>query len=248
MTTYTVVLPKGGSTKSTTAAELVATLAARGRRVLGIDGDEQGNMSRRLGAHGGTELTYSAAQVLTGEASAIDAAVASPSVPGASMLIGTHDFEDIGNRPEVVSALRDHLPDVDGTWDDVVIDTPAGAGNMTLAALAAADVVIVPVACVTEAYEQLGRLERLIDQRIAPRLHPGQAVHWIIPTRYDGRRVLDRDVVAQLTAKYPDRVTETVAESVAAADSYTARLPVGVYDPTSRPAVDYAKAFAQILG
>ena len=49
MTVYAVALSKGGSTKTTTAAELVAALARRGRRVLAIDLDQQGNLTTKLG-------------------------------------------------------------------------------------------------------------------------------------------------------------------------------------------------------
>ena len=61
MTVYAVALSKGGSTKTTTAAELVAALARRGRRVLAIDLDQQGNLSRRMGLTDSTEVSAVAA-------------------------------------------------------------------------------------------------------------------------------------------------------------------------------------------
>ena len=124
MTVYAVALSKGGSTKTTTAAELVAALARRGRRVLAIDLDQQGNLTTRLGVTDDTEVSAVAADVLTAEATAPEAAIDAPSVPGASVLAGTHDLASLDHRPEVITALRDHLPEVAGEWDDVVIDTP----------------------------------------------------------------------------------------------------------------------------
>ena len=56
MTVYTLALPKGGTGRTTTAAELVAHLAASGRRVLAIDLDQQGNLSHRLGFTSDTEV------------------------------------------------------------------------------------------------------------------------------------------------------------------------------------------------
>ena len=95
MTVYVVALSKGGSTKTTTAAELVAALARRGRRVLAVDLDQQGNLTTRLGVGDSTEVNAVAAEVLTAEATAIEAAVEAPSVPGASVLAGTHDLASL---------------------------------------------------------------------------------------------------------------------------------------------------------
>ncbi len=248
MTIYAVALSKGGSTKTTTAAELVAALARRGRRVLAIDLDQQGNLTTRLGVTDDTEVSAVAADVLTAEATAPEAAIDAPSVPGASILAGTHDLASLDQRPEVITALRDHLPEVAGEWDDVVIDTPPALGLVTLAALAAADVVVAAVACETEAYDQLDRLVEVIAQRIAPRMKPGQRVHWIVPTRYDSRRLLDRDVVDMLTQQHPGHVTAPVREAVAARDAYTSGMPVSVFAPGSGIATDYAAALAPIIG
>ena len=225
MTVYAVALSKGGSTKTTTAAEIAAALAARGRKVLAIDVDQQGNYSRRLGLTDDTEVDAVAADVLA----------------------GTHDLTEIDHLPEVLVSLRDYLPMIAGEWDDVVIDTPPALGMLTLAALAAADVIVAAVACETEAYDQLGRLDDVIAGRVAPRLRPGAQVHWIVPTRYDGRRLLDREVVAELEATHPGRVTTPIREAVAARDAYTAGLPVSLYVPGSGIASDYAAAMAQII-
>lgn len=246
MTVYTVALSKGGSTKTTTAAELVAGLARQGRRVLGIDLDQQGNLTTRLGVTGSTEVEYVAAEVLTAEATATEAAVPAPSVSGAWVLAGTHDLNALDQRPEVITALRDHLPTVAGEWDDVVIDTPPALGLLTLAALAAADVVVAAVACETEAYDQLKRLEDVIEQRVAKQMKPGQRVHWIVPTRYDGRRLLDRDILEALHKNHDGSVTPPVRETVQAKDAYTSGLPVSEYAPGSGIADDYAAVLAHI--
>lgn len=164
------------------------------------------------------------------------------------MIAGTHDLANLDHRPEVITALRDHLPELTGEWDDVVIDTPPTLGLVTLAALAAADVVVAAVACETEAYDQLDRLVEVIAQRIAPKMRPGQQVHWIVPTRYSSRRLLDRDVVGMLTEQFPGRVTSPVREAVAAKDAYTSGMPVSVYAPRSDIASDYAAALGPVLG
>lgn len=247
MTAYTVALSKGGSTKTTTAAEVVACLARAGRRVLAIDLDHQGTLSQRLGVTDETEVPGTAADVLTGEADAGQAVVPSPSVPGAHVLVGTYALNGLETRPEVVTSLRDHLPEVAEQWDDVVIDTPPGQGLVTLAALAAADVVIAAVATEGEAYDQVARLEELIEHRVAPRLRKGQRLDWIVPTRHDARRLHDRDVLEALREDYGARVTSTVRETVTVRDSYLAGMPVSLYAPKAEVSADYAAALAPVL-
>lgn len=169
MTVYTVALPKGGTTKTTTAAEVVAELARCGRRVLAVDVDRQGNLTSRMG---------------------------------------------VGADSEVA---------------------------------AAADVVIAAVACETEAVQAVGEIVHLIRTRVAPRLRPGQQLHWIVPTRFDGRRRLDNEVVDTLQEHFPGRVTKPIREAVAARDAFTAGMPVTVYDPRSGIADDYREAIATII-
>lgn len=247
MTVYTVALSKGGSTKTTTAAELIAALASSGRRVLALDLDQQGNLTTRCGLSRSSEVAAVASDVLLGEATITEAAVAAPSIPGAHVIAGTHSLADVDARPEVVSVLRDRLPIDAGEWDDVVIDTPPSLGLVTLAALAAADVIVASVACEAEAYDQLDRLVGIVASRVARTLRPGQDVHWIIPTRFDRRRLIDGEVVDLLHQKYPNKVTPPIREAVAAKDAYSAGQPVSVYAPTSGIASDYAAALAPII-
>ena len=246
MTTYTVALSKGGSTKTTTAAELATALASRGRHVLAIDLDQQGNLSTRLGLTAQTDVSGVAADVLLGSIEAVNAATPSTAVDGVDVLAGTHDLANMDQQPEVITALRDTLPGLH-EWDDVVIDTPPALGLVTLAGLAAADIVIAAVACETEAYDQLARLAEVIRARIARRLKRGQRIHWIVPTRHDPRRILDREIIAQLNADWPQQVTNPIREAVAARDAFTAGLPVSVYAPNAPITADYRSATATII-
>ncbi|MGC1209576.1 MAG: ParA family protein [Ornithinimicrobium sp.] len=248
MTVYTVALSKGGSTKTTTAAELIAALARAGRSVLAIDLDQQGNLTTRCGLNRSSEVEADAADVLLGNATITQAAVPAASVPGAHVIAGTHALAQVDARPEVVTVLRDRLPIDAGEWDDVVIDTPPALGLITLAALAAADVIVASVACEAEAYDQLDRLVQVTAQRVARTLRTGQDVRWIIPTRFDRRRLIDGEVVDLLNEKYPNKVTRPIREAVAAKDAYSAGQPVSAYAPTSGIANDYAEALAQIIG
>lgn len=245
MTIYTVALAKGGSTKTTTAAELVHALAAGGRRVLALDLDRQGNLTTRCGVGRNAEVDAVAADVMKGDAAAEEAAIEAPTIAGAHVIAGTQAMANIEHMPEASASLRDYLPTLTA-WDDIVIDTPPALGVITLAALAAADVVVAAVACEGEAYEQLDQLAKFLHQRVA-RLRPGAGIGWVVPTRYDARRILDREVLEMLTERYPGKVTPPVREAVAARDSYVARQTVTAYSPRSGIAQDYAAAMAAII-
>lgn len=245
MTTWTVALPKGGSAKTTTAAELVAHLVAQGRRVLAIDACQQGDLGTRLGITDDTPVNAVTAEVLIGTATINEAAIPSPAVPGADVLVGTRDLQHLHQHPEVLTALRDILPTLT-TWTDVVIDTPPAIDLATLAALAAADQVVVPVVAAGEAFDQIDELAQVIASRIAPRIRPGQQIHWIIPTQQRAGRCLDADVLNTLHQHWPGRITPPVREAVAARESYLAGLPVSLYAPDSKVAQDYKAALDHI--
>lgn len=247
MSVYTVAMSKGGTTKTTTAAELVAELARRGRRVLAIDLDQQGNLSTRLGVTDDTEVDAVAADVLAANVPAAKAAIEAPGLLGASILIGTHDLADLDTQPEILTALRDDREELLGEWDDVVIDTPPALSLLTLAGLAAADTVVAALECKTEGYDQLRRLTETIAARVAPRLRKDQQVNWIVPSRYDSRRSLDREILELLREEYPGRVTPPIREAIAAADAYTAGQPVSVYAPGAGITQDYAAALELVL-
>lgn len=244
MYTYTVALAKGGVGKSTTAAELAYQLATQGRRVLAIDLDQQGNMTTRLGVSHTLDSASGAADLLRGDATAEDAAIPS-GIEGVDVIAGTHELADVESLPEVVASLRDYLPTLT-RWDAAVIDTPPALGVVTLAGLAAADLIVAPVPPQAEALEQLHRLESFIARRVR-RLKPAAEVGAVVPTMYRRLRVLDREMVEQLRAKYGERVTEPIRETVAVRDAYVSGETIGAYAPQSTAAQDYAVALADLI-
>ena len=184
-----------------------------------------------------------------------DAAEASEAIRGLAHASRVFDgpadtYTVFGDLTAAMRSLRQVLDQLAAThlrFRAVAHDDAGNQAAGATAALAAADVVVAAVACATEAYDQLDRLAEVIAQRIAPRLRPGQRVHWVVPTRWDGRRLLDREIVETLTEQHPGRVTPPVRETVAAQDSYTAGQPVSRYAPRSGIAADYAAAMATII-
>lgn len=228
---YTIALGKGGTGKSSIAAELVRQLSDAGRRVVALDVDRQGNFTTRLGVDRNTEVEYVSADVLTGEATIEDAAIPSPSVDGVHVVAATNGLSGLDNRPEIVAGLRASLADTTA-WDDIVIDTPPSLGPLTQAAITAADVIVAPVSCDGEAYEQLAQLQQFIQERVNRPMRRDLQIDWVIPTKYDKRRVLDREVIELLHERYGEHVTPPIRETVVVKDSYLAKLPVSLYAPS----------------
>lgn len=247
MTKYALSLPKGGTGKSSTAAELVIALSELGRKVLALDLDQQGNLTRRLGLTDNTPIDYTTADVLRGEAQPVDAAVPAPGRPNVFVMAGTRELIAVADAPpaDLVTSLLFVSFDF---VDDVVIDLQPAAGRMLDTGLAVADEVIAPVACSVEAFDQLATLERALVSPTMRRIRPGARIAWIVPTLYDSRRLLDRDIVNTLRERYGDRVTTgTIRESVKVKESYMNGMTVSEYAPTEQVTADIAGVVSEIL-
>lgn len=247
MTVYVVATPKGGVGKTTTAAEIAVALTRRHRPVLAIDLDQQGNLTARLGITPDTPVAGTTADVLTGQTTLTDALTPSPAVPDTAVLAGTHALADVEAAPpaDIITFLRDELPLHTDQWPDTVIDTPPSVGALTQAGLAAADITIAPVTPTVEAFDQLKRLQAVLDARLRRRVNRHATISWVIPTMFDSRapagrgRLLDREVLNQLRTTYTDRLTPPVRETVTVRDSYMDALPISLYAPDTPVAADY---------
>lgn len=249
MIVITVAVGKGGAGKTATAAELVYQLAGEGYRVLAGDCDGQGNLSTRLGLPLSTG-PLGMADVLIDGVELAAAATASTSVAGVDVLRGSEDLDAV--TPELVSdlmmALRIdlHAAEASQRWDVAVLDTPTTQGPLTLSALVASDLIVATVDSGVEALDQLGLLQARVRSKIARRLNPGAQVDAVVPCKIDQRKVLDRQVLADLSENYGEITTSPVRAAVAVAESYVARQPVGVYAPSSPVAEDYRLALAPV--
>jgi chromosome partitioning protein len=240
---------KGGVGKTTTAVNLSAILARRGYRLLLVDMDPQGNATSSFGIdkRGLDRTVY---DLLIGDAQARDLIVNAvrPNLdllPSNASLAGAEvelvDFDERSFR------LRDALDELDRQYDLVIIDCPPSLGLITVNALSAADVVVVPIQCEYLALEGLGQLIATIDL-VKRSLNPGLDVAGVLMTMYDARTRLSAHVVEEVRRFFPRRIFRTIVpRSIRLAEAPSYGQSIDEYDAGSRGAAAYDHFASELL-
>jgi len=193
---------KGGVGKTTTAINLAGSLAEQGYRVLCVDMDPQSNLTVGLGINL-RNVDRSIAEALVDPSTTLDDIIVPTQTAGIDVAPSTIDlsatenvlFSAIGRE----QALRDVLSSpAAARYDYVMIDCPPTLGLLTLNALVAADGVIIPVQTQYYALKGFTALMNVITQIRTKGLNPRLRVLGLLPTFYDGRTVLGRDMLQEM--------------------------------------------------
>lgn len=238
---------KGGTGKTTTAVNLAAALARRGRSVLLVDLDAQANASRWLRADTEAE---GMPEVLRGDAQLADVIQETPTgvhvAASAQAMIAAETA--LGSDPTGAQfALREALTGTGG-YDYILIDCPAALGIVTVNGLVAADGVIIPVLTESLSVEGLAMLRDTIA-KVQSRLNPDLRIYGILICRADARRRITKDIETLLRDRFPTETLKTVIrENVRLSEAPAAREPIMTYAPNSRGAEDYSALAEEIDG
>ncbi len=243
----TFAMQKGGVGKSTTTLNVGVNLANRGRRVLVIDMDPQGNLTQGLGLQL-DKLEYSIYEVLLNPEQGAGFATVQTEA-GVDLLPSTLDLA--GAEAELAGQvgrellLREALKPVSDQYDYILIDSPPNLGLFTLNALAAASSVIVPLQAHVYAYQALPKLEKTIG--LVRKLNPQLAIGGIVVTQYDRRTNLSQVIAQQLRDRYGELVFDThIPLNTKLAEAPAAGKPISSYDPTSPGAIAYMKLAEEV--
>ena len=235
---------KGGVGKTTTAINLAGSLAEHGYRVLCVDMDAQANLTVGLGLNLRT-IDRSMAEVLIDPAVSIEDVVIPTQTAGIDVAPSTIDlsatentlFSAIGREHALREALQGWAQD---SYDYILVDCPPTLGLLTINALVAADSVIIPVQTQYYALKGFSALVSVIGQIRSRGLNPNLRILGLLPTFYDGRTLLGRDMLDELREMGDHHIFETmVKQTVRLGEAPLVGRPVTAYATNS----DAARAY-----
>jgi chromosome partitioning protein len=206
--TIAVANQKGGVAKTTTVATLGAALFQQGQRVLLVDLDPQACLTFSLGIDP-EDLEDAVHQVLLGDQAAHDVIVTTDDgpdlVPATIELAGAEAA--LITRPGREHLLRSGLESVTAEYDWVFLDCPPSLGIFTVAALSAADEVLIPLQCETLSHRGVGQLLDTIHD-VRRFTNRDLAVLGVLPTLFDGRTKHAHAVLDAIRSAYELPVLE----------------------------------------
>ena len=237
---------KGGVAKTTTTLNLAVAFAERGKNVLVVDLDPQGNLTMSQGLNPDL-IERSMFDVLVHRLPIseiihkreVDVAVSSIDLAGAELALSSM----IGRE----RALEKALTEVRQTYDYIMIDTPPSLGLLTINAFVAADGVIVPVQCEYLSLRGLVQLENTLAM-VRENLNPRVEIQGILPTMFDARTLHSREAIEILKENFGDLLFDTrIRKTIRFAEAPVKGLSILKYDPTGDAAELYRDLAKEVL-
>lgn len=239
---------KGGVGKTTTAINLSTILAKRGKKVMLIDTDPQGNATSGLGVE--KELELSTYDLLITEVPA-EEIIKQTAIKNLDLCPSNMNLA--GAEVQLVSMMsreqrmKEKLDIIKDKYDYILIDCPPSLGLITLNAFTAADSVLIPVQCEYYALEGLGQLLNTIEL-VRKHLNKNLYVEGAVLTMYDIRTNLANQVVKEVKRFFQNKVYRTVIpRNVRVSEAPSYGMPITVYDPKSKGARSYEKFAKEFL-
>ena len=233
---------KGGVGKTTTTVTLCAILAKKGKKVLLIDADPQGNATSGVGVT--KEVEESIYDVLVGDTT-VQETIQSTNIR--NLKVCPSNINLAGAEVELVSMmsreqrLKEKLDEIKDKYDFILIDCPPSLGLITLNAFTASDSILIPVQCEYYALEGLGQLLNTVNL-VKKHLNKGLEIEGALLTMYDARTNLSNQVVKEVKKYFEDKVYKTVIpRNVRLSEAPSYGMPITLFDARSKGAKSYEK-------
>ena len=241
---------KGGVGKTTTSINLSASLAAKGKKVLVIDTDPQGNTTSGFGIEK-NELENTIYELILGECSIRDCIISNiiknVSVVPSNVNLAAAEIELIGvDKKEYI--LKNEVDYVKDDYDFIIIDCPPSLNMLTINSMTTADSVLVPIQCEYYALEGLTQLIHTINL-VKKKLNPQLELEGVVFTMYDSRTNLSLQVVENVKDNLKQNIYKTIIpRNIRLAEAPSHGLPINLYDPKSTGAESYRLLAEEVMG
>jgi len=240
---------KGGVGKTTTAVNLSSCLAVKGKKVLIIDIDPQGNTTSGLGIDKKTigKSTYDV--LINGDS--IENAIINTAI--VNLQLCPSNIQLAGAEVELVplisreTRIKAALESIKSTFDFIIIDCPPSLGLLTINSLTAANSILVPIQCEYYALEGLSQLMNTV-KLVQRHLNPSLDVEGVVLTMFDGRTNLSIQVVEEVKKYFKNKVYRTVIpRNVRLSEAPSYGMPIVLYDPKSKGAECYMELAEEVI-
>ncbi|OGO76799.1 MAG: chromosome partitioning protein [Clostridiales bacterium GWB2_37_7] len=240
---------KGGVGKTTTVINLSACLAARGKKILMIDIDPQGNTTSGIGIDKNT-IQYSIYDALINGIEPSKCIVETSQenlclIPSSVQLAGAEIELTSLNEREL--KLKDCIDSISDQFDFVFIDCPPSLGLLSINALSAVDSVLIPIQCEYFALEGVSQLMNTI-KLVKKSLNPELEVEGVVLSMFDGRTNLSIQVVDEVKKYFKGKVYCTmIPRNVRLAEAPSFGLSIINYDEKSKGAEAYSELAEEFI-
>ncbi len=241
---------KGGVGKTTTNINLAACLAIKGKKILILDIDPQGNTTSGVGISK-KNLDVTTHEILVEDTYHPEEAILSTGIPNldimpASVQLAGAEVEmiELAGREKRLKRAIDVLKP---KYDYIFIDCPPSLGILTINSLTAVDSVLIPIQCEFYALEGVSQLMSTIDI-VRRNMNPDLKIEGVILSMFDGRTNLSIQVVEEVKKYFKEKVyTTVIPRNVRLAEAPSYGMPVIQYDPKSAGAQAYMEFADEFL-